>query len=83
MAITNFGRQNHVVLCQCGTRIPIELIDQNDFQQLTVVRVHEHMCQDKNEIRRKQLAKAQAQRDAAVLELKHYKDFMKMMKGVA
>lgn len=83
MAMTNFVRKEHVVICECGTRLPIEFIEQNDYGNLTVVRVYKHTCQDRNEFRRKQLAKAQAQRDAAVLELKHYKDFMKMMKGVA
>lgn len=82
MAIPKYG-QTHLVRCQCGTRLNIERVESDHYQNLTILYVDDHICVDRDGFRATQLADAEARAAAAELELKHYKDFMKMMKGVA
>jgi len=82
MAVAKYG-QTHLVRCLCGTRLNIERVESDYYHNLTILYVDDHICVDRDGFRATQLADAEARAAAAELELKHYKDFMKMMKGVA
>jgi len=82
MAMTQ-NERNYFVRCNCGTILNIIKVREDYYHNLTIVDVEDHLCRDKDEVRDKKLKDAEYRRDEAIKELNHYKEFMKMMRGVA